>query len=64
MLSGMVDVPGRALKVVDAFCTKGLFGHPTVASHRTAKRETLGSQQAPDRRGNWGIVRHRQELVS
>ena len=35
MLSGAVDVPGQALKVVDVFVPKGLFGQPTGASHRT-----------------------------
>jgi CheY-like chemotaxis protein len=67
MLSGSADVPGQALKVVDAFVAKDCLAsqlfqpsHYCVDATRclrfrmTHGRGQLGSQQAPDKKGQLG----------
>ncbi len=58
MLSGMADVPGQALKAVDAFVAKDRLATELLPAIALSRK--FGSQQAPDKGALGDMIWHRQ----
>ena len=63
MLSGTLDIPGHALKLVDAFVAKDRLATQLLPAIELLIEGTLGSQPAPDKRVHWDMMWHRRKPV-